>query len=63
MHLIIERNRLLIVPEKNDPDQGALDTAFLEEVLGLRNLGDTAKATRVAVMGLPDALAYIEIKK
>jgi len=62
MKLIIERNRLLIVTEEFNSSQQALDLAYIEEVLGLKQEGDSVRATRVAVMGLPSTLVYIEIK-
>ena len=55
MQLIVTRNSLKIVPET------PIDEAFLEEVLGLKQAGDIAFATRVSAMGLPRVWAYLEI--
>ena len=47
---------IVIIPE-NDQDE-----VYLESVLGLKKKGDVATATRVAVIGLDLAWAYVEIK-
>jgi len=52
MKLKIERHRLGIVPESET------DIAYIEEVLGIKDEGDTTKLERVNVMGT-SKLAYI----
>ena len=46
MELVVERYRLLVVPEN------PTDEAYLEEVLGLRRGGDSCLLCRVDAMGL-----------
>jgi hypothetical protein len=53
MKLEVERDRLLIKPETPQ------DEAYLEEVLGLRKMGDTVEIMRVNAMGL-SCWAYAE---
>ena len=57
MKMDITRHSIQIIPECK------LDEAFLEEVLGLKEKGDTVPARRVAVMAIDTAFAYMEISK
>ena len=56
MKLEVERYRLKIVPESE------IDKAYIEEVLGLRQDGDSIPCRRVNAMGL-NAIAYLEISR
>jgi hypothetical protein len=54
--LVVDRNRILIVPESKT------DEAYIEEVLELREEGDTVECRRVNAHGL-SAIAYVRIKQ
>ena len=56
MKMVIERERIVILPE-NDQDK-----AYIEDTLGLKEEGETIPCKRVASMGLPRSIAYLEIK-
>ena len=63
MKLEIHRNSLKIIPE----DKSAIrcderDTAYIEEVLGLKKDGDSIKLVRKNAYGL-SCIAYLETKK
>ena len=63
MILNITKRSLQIVPEdKGYPNPNELDTAYIEEVLGLKNDGDSIKLTRKNAHGL-GCIAYLETKK
>jgi len=63
MRLRITRYSIQIVPEDlSYPNCDERDLAFIEEVLGLKNEGDSIKLTRVNAMGLR-CLAFLEAKK
>ena len=62
MRLEIQRNRILICPERYDSSQQELDTAYIEEVLGLKRDGDTAVVRRVNAYNL-NCIAYLEITR
>ena len=61
MELKIKRYSLQIVPE-DDCLGDERDTAFIEEVLGLRKEGDWVKLKRVNAMGL-SYIAYLETER
>jgi len=56
MNLKVYRYSIQIIPES------AVDNAFIEEVLGLKENGDSVKLTRVNVTGF-GTLGYIEARK
>ena len=56
MKMEVRRDSIVIIPESE------LDEAFLEEVLGLREAGDSIPARRKNAMGL-SCWAYLEIMR
>ena len=62
MRLEIGRYSMQIYPDQHNESQREIDTAYIEEVLGLKEEGDTAIITRKNAMNLY-CLAYLEIKK
>ena len=63
MKLEITRNSIRIVPEdKYRVDRDERDTAFIEEVLGLKNDGDVVSLRRINANNLP-CIAYLEARK
>lgn len=63
MKLEITRNNLRIVPQDSKVvNVDERDTAFIEEVLGLKNDGDSIKLVRKNASGLL-CIAYLETKK
>ena len=62
MKLEISRYRLRIVPEDTRYPYDERDTAFIEEVLGLKKHGDTIELVRKNAHGL-SCIAYLETKK
>lgn len=56
MKMEVKRSRIEIIPENK------IDEAYIEEVLGLKEEGDTCVCRREDAMGL-SALAYIYIEK
>lgn len=63
MKLKIMRYSLQIVPEDGSyPNNDERDTAFIEEVLGLRKDGDSIKLTRRNASGL-SCIAYLETEE
>lgn len=63
MKLKVSRNKLEIVPERGMlPGEDERDEAFIEEVLGLKNEGDSVLLVRKNASGL-SALAYLETQR
>ena len=62
MKLNITRYSLQIVPEDSRYPCDERDTAFIEEVLGLRKAGDSIRLRRINSYGL-GCIAYLEAKK
>ena len=63
MKLIILRNKIEIVPEDGGcPNYDERDTAFIENVLGLKKDGDSIKLVRRNAHGV-NKLAYLETKR
>ena len=66
MRLGIGRHSIKIIPEDNAfsgfGQQDERDTAFIEEVLGLRKEGDSIKLVRKNMSGL-FCIAYLETKR
>lgn len=54
MKLEVRRSEIVIIPET------ALDTAYIEDTLGLKREGDAVRLVRVAPLGLSMALAYLK---
>ena len=57
MRLVAKRDSIQIIPENE------IDEAYIEEVLGLKQRGDTAVAVRVSPIGLDHTLAFVQILK
>ena len=63
MKINIMRNGLQIIPEnEGHPHYDERDTAYIEEVLGLRKEGDFIKLVRKNATGFT-CLAYLETEK
>ena len=63
MKLSITRHGLQITPEdRTGVDRDERDTAFIEEVLGLKKDGDSIKLVRKNAHGL-SCIAYLEAQK
>jgi len=64
MRLEIHRYSIQIVPESDSviPYRDGRDTAFIEEVLGLRKSGDSIKLVRKNAFGL-GCIAYLETER
>lgn len=56
MKFELERKRILIVPQTEE------DKAYIEDTLGLTNVGDSISLKRINVFNL-SSLAYLEAKK
>lgn len=62
MKLEIHERCLKIIPDRFDNDGRALDTVFIEEVLGLKKDGDTVKLKRKNAYGV-SCIAFLETVK
>jgi len=56
MRMIIERQRITIVPESDE------DKAYIEDTLGLKKEGDKISCERIAPAGLEHAIGYLKIQ-
>ena len=54
MKMIVHRHAIIIQPENE------IDEAYIEDTLGLKKEGATILLKRVAPMGLPSRIAYLE---
>ena len=57
MKMVIEKERIVILPENEQ------DKAYIEDTLGLKEAGETVPCKRAAMMGLSRSITYLEIKK
>ena len=60
MKLKVTRNSIQIIPDRFSEDER--DEAYIEEVLGLRQEGDSIRLVRRNAAGL-SSLAYLETEK
>ena len=56
MKMVIERERIVILPENDQ------DIAYIEDMLGLKKAGETVPCKRAVMMGLSRSIACLEIK-
>ena len=57
MKMKVERERIVILPENDQ------DIAYIEDMLGLKEAGETVPCKRAAMIGLSRSITYLEIKK
>jgi len=59
MKIVVERERIVILPENEQ------DKAYIEDTLGLKEEGEAIPCkrvtSRVASVGLPRSVAYLEV--
>ena len=56
MKMVIEKERIVILPENEQ------DKAYIEDTLGLKEAGETVPCKRAAMMGLSRSITCLEIR-